>query len=338
MTGTDVLFLRSDELAGLATPGEYVDAVREGYREHGEGAPAEPRTTLPNAAPPGILTSYMAVLPEMGAMGGYMYGAGFGDRDAHFFLPLFDAESGRPVALLDGASLNPFKTGAAGGVAVDELARPDATDLALFGSGAQARGQLRAAAAVRDLETVEVYSPTKEHRESFAAEMNELLDAAVAAVASPDAAVEGADIVVTATDASEPVFDGEMLEPGTHVTVMGQYNPEKREIDATTIERSTYVPDLRARAHQDAGAFLQAVEEGVIDEEHIHAELGDVVAGNDPGRTDRQEVTVFDSGGTGIETVAAAHMLYERARDRGLGELTQFAPASDALTGRDPEA
>ncbi|MFB6205688.1 MAG: ornithine cyclodeaminase family protein [Haloglomus sp.] len=334
MTDTEVLFLRSDELSGLATPAEYVDAVRKGYREAGDGGVAEPRTKLVNRSPPGMLTGYMAILPEMGAMGGYQYAAGFGDRDAHFFLPLFDAESGRPLALLDGASLNPFKTGAASGVAIDELARPDAMDLALFGSGAQARGQLRAAAAVRDLETVEVYSPTKQHRENFAGEMNEALDASVAAVASPDAAVEGADIVITATDATEPVFDGEMLEEGTHVTVMGQYDRDRREVDATAVKRATYVPDLRDRAHQDAGAFLQAVEEGAIDEDHIHAELGAVVAGHAEGRTDRQEVTLFDSGGTGIETVAAAHMLYEKARDEGLGELIEFAPASEALTGQ----
>jgi len=334
MTDTEVLFLRSDELSGLATPAEYVDAVREGYREVGQGAAAEPRTKLVNQSPPGMLTGYMAILPETGAMGGYTYAAGFGDKDAHFFLPVFDAESGRPLAMLDGASLNPFKTGAAGGVAIDELARPDAADLALFGSGAQARGQLRAAAAVRDIETVEVYSPTKAHRESFAGEMNEALDASVAAVASPDAAVEGADIVVTATDASEPVFDGEMLEEGTHITAMGQYDPDKREVDATAVKRAKYVPDLRARAHQDAGAFLQAREAGVVGDDHIHAELGEVVAGEAEGRTARQEITMFDSGGTGVETVAAAYMLYRKARDEGLGELLEFAPASDALTGQ----
>jgi len=334
MSDTEVLFLTSAEVDGLANPGDYVDAVREGYRQVGRGAPAKPRTTLANADPPGMLTGYTAILPETGAMGGYIYAAGFGDVDAHFVLPLFDAESGAPLALLDGASMNPFKTGAAGGVAVDELARPDAETLAVIGSGAQARGQLWAVDAVRDLETVNVYSPTKEHREAFAAEANDRIDASVGAVPSSDAAVEDADVVVTATDSSEPVFDGDRLEPGTHVTAMGQYDPDKRELDATTIERATYVPDLRERAFQDAGAFLQAREAGVVDDDHVHAELGDVVAGGAPGRTDREEITVFDSGGTGIETVAAAYMLYERARDEGLGRTIEFAPASDALTGR----
>ncbi|QCJ46640.1 ornithine cyclodeaminase family protein [Haloprofundus sp. MHR1] len=330
---TDALFLTSEDVAGLATPAEYVDAVREGYRQRGEGAPAEPRTKLVNGDPPGMFTTYAAVLPETGAMGGYMYAAGFGERDAWFMTPLFDAESGEPLALLDGASMNPFKTGAAGGVAVDALAREDAESVAIIGSGAQARGQLRATAAVRDLDTVWVYSPTKENRESFAGEMDRLLDASVAAVASSAAAVEGADVVVTATNASEPVFDGDLLEPGTHVTAMGQYNADKREVDTTTIERAKYVPDLRARATRDAGAFLHAMEEGVVTEEDIYAELGDVVAGGVPGRENDEEITLFDSGGTGIETVAAAYMLYEKARDDGLGTSIGLAPASEALTG-----
>jgi alanine dehydrogenase len=247
---------------------------------------------------------------------------------------LFDSESGRPLALLDGASLNPFKTGAAGAVGVDTLARPDADTLALVGSGAQAAGQLRAVAEVRDLRTVNVYSPTKEHREEFAAEFNDQLDAAVGAVPSSDAAVEGADIVVTATNATEPVFDGELLAPGAHVTAMGQYDEGRRELDTTTIERATYVPDLRARAFQDAGSFLHALEAEVVGEDHVHAELGEVVAGVEPGRESGEDITVFDSGGTGIETVAAAKMLYDRAVEEGLGRTIPLSPASQALTGR----
>lgn len=331
---TEVLFLTSEDVVGLAEPTEYVEAVREGYRQRGEGAAAEPRTTLMNEEPPGKLTGYMAILPDSGAMGGYTYAAGFGAADAHFVLPLFDAESGDPLALLDGASMNPFKTGAAGAVGADVLARRDVSTLAIIGSGAQARGQLRAIATVRSFDRVNVFSPTKEHREEFAAEMNEAVEPSVAAVASSDAAVEEADVVVTATTADKPVFDGDLLEDGAHVTAMGQYDPGKREIDTTTVARAKYIPDLRARVEQDAGAFIQAREEGAIRRNHVHAELGEVVAGVAPGRERDEEVTVFDSGGTAIETVAAAHMLYKKARERGLGEYIDFAPASEALTGR----
>ncbi|QCC47620.1 ornithine cyclodeaminase family protein [Halobellus limi] len=330
---TETLFLTSADVDGLATPAEFVDAVRDGYRQRGEGAPAEPRTKLTNAEPPGFLTTYAAVLPDTGAMGGYMYSAGFGAEDAWFATPLFDAESGEPIAMVDGASMNPFKTGATGAVAADELARADASSAAIIGSGPQARGQLRALATVRDLETVWVFSPTKEHRESFAGEMDRRLDASVAAVASAAAAVEGADVVVTATNASDPVFDGDDLEPGTHVTAMGQYDPDKRELDAKTIEKATYVPDLEARVTRDAGSFIAALEGGVVDEDHVHAELGDVVAGNAPGRESDDEITVFDSGGTGIETVAGAYLLYEKAEEAGLGQTIDFAPGSEALTG-----
>jgi alanine dehydrogenase len=328
---TDVLFLTSDETRGLATAAEYVDAVRAGYRQVGEGAPTEPRTQLLGRDPPGLLTTYVAVLPETGAMGGYTYAAGFGDRDAHFVTPLFDADSGAPLALLDGAQMNPYKTGAAGAVGTDALARDDASTLAILGSGPQARGQLRAIATVRDLDRVDVYSPTRDHREAFASRMNDEVTATVAAVASSAAAVEGADVVVTATDASEPVFDGDRLNPGTHVTAMGNYTPGKRELDHTTVERATYVLDLRARADVDAAALMDAAAAGVVGPDHLHGDLGEVLVGDVPGRTSEDEVTVFDSGGTAVETVAAAHLLYERARDRGLGEPVSFAPASEAM-------
>lgn len=333
---TDTLFLTSSEVDGLATPAEYVDAVREGYRQRGEGAPALPRQTFRRENPDGKLTSYAAILAETGAMGGYMYTSGFSKPNAWFLTPLYDAETGEPLAIIDGASMNPFKTGAAGAVAVDALARDDADTIAVIGSGAQARGQLHTTTTVRDFESVRVFSPTPENRESFAAEFDEHLDAAVEAVDSSTAAVSGADVVVTATKAADPVFDGDDLAPGAHVTAMGQYTPGRNELDATTIERSIYVPDLRARATQDAGSFLAALDAGVVDEDHVHAELGEVVAGVEPGRTSDDDITVFDSGGTGIETVAAAYMLYEKARDAGLGTDLSVEPASEALTGRLP--
>ena len=331
---TDALFLTSEDVSSLLTPEEYVDAVREGYRQRGEGADAHPRSKFFRSDPPGMLTNYAAVLPDTGAMGGYMYTAGFGAKDAWFVTPLFDAESGEPLAILDGASMNPFKTGAAGAVGVDELARKDADVLGIIGTGAQARGQLATTATVRDFSEVRVYSPTEENREEFAAEFDERLEATVSPVDSSADAVDGADVVITATTASDPVFDGELLEPGTHVTAMGQYHPKKRELDTTTIERATYVPDLRERATYDAGSFMAALEADAVTEDHIHAELGEIVAGNEPGRTSEEEITVFDSGGTGIETVAGAYAAYERALEEGVGSTISFAPASEALTGR----
>ncbi|MFC7187329.1 ornithine cyclodeaminase family protein [Halorubrum yunnanense] len=331
---TETLFLTSADVDDLADPADYVAAVRDAYRQIGKGAPAKPRTMLYNRDPPGMLTSYTSVLPETGAMGGYTYSAGFGAGDAWFMTPLFDAESGEPLAVLDGASMNPFKTGAAGATAVDALAREDATEIAVIGSGAQARGQLATTATVREFEAVRVFSPTAEHREAFADEFADRIEPRVAAVASASEAVAGADVVITATNASEPVIDDGDVEPGAHVTAMGQYNPKKNELPPELIARATYVPDIRERAAQDAGSFLAAVEAGLVDEDHVAADLGEVVAGEHPGRTSGDEVTIFDSGGTGIETAAAAHMLYKRASEKGRGQTIEFAPASEALTGK----
>ena len=330
---TDVTYLSQPALEDLATPGDFVAAVREAYRQRGEGAPSRPRTTLRSSDPGGMLTGYLAILPETGYMGGYTYAAGFEAKDAWFLTPLFDASTGELVAILDGAWFNPFKTGASGAVGVDALAREDARILAVFGSGAQARGQVLATDTVRDFSEVRVYSPTVDHRRDFATDINDRIDPTVVAVDSPAEAVTDADVVVTATRASEPVFAGEDLSDGAHVTAMGQYDPDRREIDSTTVARSIYVPDLRDRAFQDAGAFLQALDDGSIDEGHIHAELGEVVAGTRPGRSAPTDVTVFDSGGTAIETVGAAAMLYERAIERGRGQSLTVSPASEAFPG-----
>jgi len=326
-----VAVLSASDVADLATPSEYVTAVREGYHQRGEGAPARPRSVLTSESPPGLLTEYTALLPETGVMGGYVYAGGFASADAWFVTALFDADAGHPIALIDGSAMNPLKTGAAGAVGVDALARADASRLGIVGSGSQARGQLLATATVREFEDVAVYSPTADSRAAFARSMDDRLDATVRAVDSNREAVEGRDVVITATTASEPVFEGDWLDPGAHVTAMGQYHPAKRELDARTIERSVYVPDLRERVERDAGAFIAACEQGVADRDHVHAELGDVVAGSATGRRSSDAITVFDSGGTGIETVAAGVMLAERAAETDRGHAIPFAAASEGF-------
>lgn len=327
-------YLGNDDIRGLATEAEFIDAVRKAYHEHGEGAPTHPRMTLTSDDPAGVINSYMAVLPETGVMGGYMYTAGFADADARFVTPIFDTESGAPLAVVDGSYVNTHKTGAAGAVAVDALAQTDASSVGIIGSGAQARGQLRATVEVRDIEEVQVFSPTTAHRETFAEEMSEQLDTEVKPVANSATAASGADILITATNASKPVVADSEIDDGTHINAIGQYDPEKRELESETVRRSVYVPDLRARALQDAGAFLQARDEGVIDDGHIHAELGEVVAGERPGRITDEQVTVFDSGGTALETLSAAALLARRAIAEGNGAKITLASASEVYTGK----
>ena len=327
-------YFNSEDVSGLATQAEFVDAVRDAYRQRGNGAPTHSRITLESDDPAGLLNSYMAILPDTGVMGGYMYSAGFEDGDARFMTPVFDANSGEPLAVVDGAYMNTYKTGAAGAVGIDALAREDATTVAVIGSGAQARGQLRAAVTVRDVNDVRVFSPTPDHRESFADAMSESLDVDVRPVGDSATAVDGADVVITATNASEPVVDSTDLDDGTHVNAIGQYDPEKRELDGETVSRGLYVPDLRERAFQDSGSFLLAREDGVTDGDDIHAELGEVVASEAPGRTDDEQLTIFDSGGTALETLASATLLYRKASDEGRGKRIEFASATEVYSGK----
>lgn len=328
---TDVRVLSADDVRRVLDVPDVVDAVRDGYRQRGDGAPARPRTHIRRDDPAGIVTGYSAILPDTGVAGGYMYTAGYRDGDAWFVLPVFDADTGEPVAILDGSSMNPVKTGAAGAVAADALARGDASQAAIVGSGRQAWGQLRCLATVRDLDRVRVFSPTADHREAFADAAE--AEIGVAAEASPSAAkaIADADVVVTATTATTPVFDDADLPDGAHVTAMGQYHPKRREIPVDTVARSTYVLDLLARIDQDAGAFIAARKAGRMSEDDVHGELGDVLTGSAAGRTAHDEVTLFDSGGTAIETLACASVVIERARDEGLGRVVEWTGGEAAM-------
>lgn len=339
---TEATVLSAEDVATVVADTDlkdYIEVVREGYRQRGNGAPAKPRQTLhPEDDPWGMLTSYMAILPETGTMGGYMYDVGFAAEDGWLTTSLWDAETGQFLSHLDGNPWNPQKTGATGALAVDELAREDAKSLAVIGSGTQARAQVLATALVRELDHIDVYSPTPESRETFAEDIATKTDVFTSAVESSQQAVSGADIIVTATSSKEPVFDGTNLDNGTHITAMGNYDPDGRELDSTTIQRASYFPDLRERVFQDAGSFLWAMENGDVSEDDIEAELGDVVAGKAEGRESDEQITIFDSGGTGIETVAAATMVYKEAIERGIGDsfsIVQSSRASDLVKQND---
>lgn len=239
---------------------------------------------------------------------------------------LVDPETGRPLALLAGNHLTAVRTGAASGVATAHLAREDASTLALFGAGPQARTQLRAVAAVRDLREVRVVARTVESARRFAREEppGEGRRPEVRAVGDPDDALRGADVVVTATDSAEPVFDGRRVEPGTHVNGVGSYTPEMQEVDAELVTRSTVVVDHRASALEEAGDLLIPIAEGRFSAEEIHAEIGEVVSGDRPGRTGRDQLTFFESVGNVVQDLATASLAVETARERGLGTRVPF--------------
>lgn len=310
------LFLREEDVAELLTMEDTIAAVEEAFRLHGLGeADNRPRQR------PRLSRSLIQVMPAA------VPGAGFGlkaytvgSKGVRFVVLLWDGDTGDLQAVIEANKLGQMRTGAASGVATRHLAREDATTLGLFGTGGQAPTQLEAVCAVRPIEHVWVYSRTAEHREAFAREMSDELGISIEAVDEPRRAVVEADVVVTITDARDPLFDGGWLRPGTHINAAGSNRANAREIDLETVRRAHLITvDDRAQARVEAGDLIAAVDAGVIDWDDV-LELGQVVAGSVAGRSAENAITLFESLGVAMEDVAVARHVHELALEAGAGE------------------
>ena len=240
--------------------------------------------------------------------------------DAHQGLvTLFDGRTGVPTAILDASAITEVRTAAVTAVATGALARQDASTLAILGAGTQARAHLRALQPVRGFGQARIYAPTEAHARRLAAQAGDLgMELTVTASAAD--AVRGADVVVTATSAREPVLRRDWLEHGVHVNAVGASSPQARELDTATVAASALFCDSRESLRHEAGEFRLAITEGLIaGEDHVRAELGEVLAGTAPGRRDRGELTLFRSLGLAIEDLAAAELAVAVATERGLG-------------------
>ena len=216
---------------------------------------------------------------------------------------VWDAEDGRFRGLVVGGAVGVLRTGGIGGVAVDALAAPSATTLGVLGSGTQARAQIEAVDAARDLEAVRIYSPTAEHRRGLAGKLDDRLGPDVAAVADAEAAVRGADVLVCATDSEAPVFEADWLEAGCHVTSIGPKAADGHELPTAAVDRAD-------RVVTDSLAQLAAGERPSLVDPATAVELGPVVAGERAGRRRPEDVTLFCSVGlAGTEVVLAADLL-----------------------------
>ncbi len=232
---------------------------------------------------------------------------------------LFETQHGRPLALADAGEITAIRTAAVSGVATRLLARADAGDLAILGSGTQARTHLEAMLAVRPCDRVRVWSRNAEHAESFA--RRESAHHGIAIEVCPDArrAVADASLVCTTTSAREPILSGDWLAPGAHVNAVGSTVRTARELDAAALRRSRLFVDRRDSVLAECGDFLLARAEGAVTDDDIVAELGDVLSDAARGRRQPDEITLFESLGLGVEDVAAAWFAYRQALDQGRG-------------------
>ena len=244
---------------------------------------------------------------------------------------LFDTEYGRLLAVLDASSITAIRTAAVSGVATRLLAREDARTLALLGAGVQAATHLDAMCAVRRIERVRVWSRSGTRAVRFVERESRRAGIAVEVASTAEAAVRDADIVCTVTSAREPVLNGEWLAPGMHVNAVGASLPTARELDSAAVARARLFVDRRESTLNEAGDFLVPKREGVIGDDHIVAEIGELLAAPSPtGRRSPDEITLFKSLGLAIEDVAAAHRIYTRAMATGAGTRVDLGGVRDA--------
>jgi len=237
---------------------------------------------------------------------------------------LFEPEHGRPVAMMDAAEITAIRTAAASGLATDLLAREDAGDLAILGAGEQAASHLEAMLAVRKVRRVRIWSRTTAHAEAFAASQGAKWNIAIEAVADPEAAVVGTNLICTVTASRKPILKGAWIAPGAHLNVVGASRADAAEIDIEAVTRSRYFVDYRASTLAEAGEYLRAVAVGAIGEDHIQAEIGEVASGAKPGRRTPSEITLYKSLGIAAQDLAAARFLLDAARAAGVGQTVEF--------------
>ncbi|HEU4939785.1 MAG TPA: ornithine cyclodeaminase family protein [Vicinamibacterales bacterium] len=232
---------------------------------------------------------------------------------------LLDPMTGELLSIMDGRYITEARTAAVSAVSVKHLAREDATRLAIIGTGVQARSHLEAISAVRHLNEVRVWSRSAANRAAFAREMRARTTATITLASSARDAVDAADVIVLATASREPVVQSDWIPDGAHVCAVGACRPDQREMDSALVARGRIFVDSRTGALAEAGDIILPIKEGAIGEQHVAGELGEVVLGRIAGRTSRDEVTIFKSLGMAVEDVAAAHLAYVKAAERGLG-------------------
>jgi len=330
-THMKVLLLSHDEVAALLPMEECIPLMHDALLSLAEGLVYQPLRTI--ARPPGA-AGVMGLMPSYSngprpAFGlkaiCVFHGNAARGKDSHQgAVLLFSGESGELLAVINASAVTAVRTAAVSGVATRALAREDAGDLCVIGAGVQARSHIEAMSHVRRLRRCRVASRSAERARRLADELRGSYTFPIEAVGTVEAALRGADLVVTATNSAEAVVRREWVSAGAHLNAVGSSTPNARELDAATVAASSLFVDRVESALNEAGDYLRAVQEGVVGPEHMRAELGEVLKGSRPGRTSADEITLFKSLGLAVEDLAAARYLYDKAKETGAGTWVRF--------------
>ncbi|CAN5359370.1 alanine dehydrogenase [soil metagenome] len=318
-----MIFLSQEEVRDLLDLDKLVDALAAAHKDLSAGlASMPPRIAAMVPEQEGLLGVMPAYLPSAGlACKLVTLFPGNRDRETHqAVICVFDPDNGTPLALMDGAYITATRTAAGSALATRLLARKEAKVLALIGTGVQARSHARALPRVREFAEIRIAGRDRATAESLAAEIG----AAARAVDSYEEAIRGADVVAATTHAQEPVVRRDWLSPGTHVNSVG-LNPNGREVDAETVADSVLVVESRESALAPPPAGAPELAE--LDPAHVHAELGELVAGTRPGRTSEKQITLYKSVGVAVQDAAAAALVLAAAKKRSVGREIQLEDA-----------
>jgi alanine dehydrogenase len=319
-----ILILSRRDVMDLLTLRDCIDAVERAFRLHVEGRSLGPGVLAVHAADGGFHIKAAGLIGDRSYFAAKT-NANFPDNPQRFGLPtiqgtvvLADASTGQPLAIMESASVTALRTGAATAVAAKFLARPDARTATIVGCGVQGEMQLAAIAAVLPLQRAWVLDVDQARAESLATRSSASLGLPVEACKDLHDAFRASDVCVTCTPARRAYVTATDVTPGTFIAAVGADSPAKQELEPALMASSTVVVDVLDQC-AEIGELHHVLAAGLMTREQVHAELGDVVAGRRPGRTRREEITIFDSSGTALQDVAAAIVVYEKARAAGRG-------------------
>jgi ornithine cyclodeaminase len=328
-----VPFFSREDVEALLPMDECIEVVAGALRSLASGMAVQPlrsATWMPDhhgllAVMPGMLAGLPLDSSGKGAIAGVKVITVVpenhlrGEESHQGMVLLFEYERGRPLAILDASSITAIRTAAASAVATRVLTNGSAGNLAILGSGVQARSHLEAMRAVRTLRRVRVWSRRPESARRFADEERERTGLAVEPMPSAREAVEGADLICTVTAATEPVLLGDWIAPGAHINAAGACTPKARELDSAAVARARLFTDRRESLLAESGDFLLARAEGAIGDDHIQGEIGELLEGTIQGRRADAEITLFKSLGIAVEDLAAGWHVYRKALAAGRG-------------------
>jgi ornithine cyclodeaminase/alanine dehydrogenase len=319
------LVLGRHDIDSLLEMSDLIPAVEQAQAEYSRGKAVQPmRVGMQIPRHPGSLELMPGYLEESDALAvkvltGRRENPRVGLPIIHATILLLDPPTGRLLAILDGGSITAARTAAASGVATRYMARAGARVMAAIGTGRQARTHLWAMKCVRPIDQVRAYDLHPESAAAFKQEMESRFGIPVQLCDSAEAAAQGAAVIVLTTNTIEPVLRSDWVEPGTHINSIASATRQVREMDSELIRRAKVVVDSKEAVLDEAGDLIIPIQEGLIGPDHIHAELGELSMGTRSGRESEDEITVYKGVGLAIQDVAAARLLYAKARAAGIG-------------------